>query len=160
MDLARKIKGIPEGIFPKSYLAKGHYFQLSGNHPFKKHLVYPLPTKDSLGVHVSFDMSGKVKFGPDVSWIEDIDYSFNESRKDDFVSAIKNYWPDLDPDKLIPDYTGIRPKIYGPTEEPADFVIQTSKQHKIKGLVNLFGIESPGVTSSLPLAKKVANLLF
>jgi len=73
VDLARKIKGIPEGIFPKSYLAKGHYFQLSGNHPFKKHLVYPLPTKDSLGVHVSFDKSGKVKFGPDVSWLDDID---------------------------------------------------------------------------------------
>ena len=160
VDLARKIKGIPEGILPKSYFAKGHYFQLSGNHPFKKHLVYPLPTKDSLGVHVSFDMSGKVKFGPDVFWIEGIDYSFNESRKDDFVSAIKTYWPDLNPDKLFPDYTGIRPKIYGPTEEPADFVIQTSKQHKIKGLVNLFGIESPGLTCSLPLAKKVANLLF
>ncbi len=160
VDLARKIKGIPEGILPKSYFAKGHYFQLSGNHPFKKHLVYPLPTKDSLGVHLSFDVSGKVKFGPDVFWIEGIDYSFNESRKDDFVSAIKTYWPDLNPDKLFPDYTGIRPKIYGPTEEPADFVIQTSKQHKIKGLVNLFGIESPGLTCSLPLAKKVANLLF
>jgi L-2-hydroxyglutarate oxidase LhgO len=111
-------------------------------------------------VHLSFDLSGKVKFGPDVFWIEGIDYSFNESRKDDFVSAIKTYWPDLNPDKLFPDYTGIRPKIYGPTEEPADFVIQTSKQHKIKGLVNLFGIESPGLTCSLPLAKKVANLLF
>ena len=160
VDLARKIKEIPESILPKSYLAKGHYFQLSGNHPFKKYLIYPLPTKDSLGVHLSFDRSGKVKFGPDISWIEDVDYSFNEYRKDDFVSAIQTYWPDLNPDKLFPDYTGIRPKINGPTEDQADFIIQTSEQHKIKGLVNLFGIESPGLTSSLSLAKKVTNLLF
>ena len=143
VDLARKIKGIPEGILPKSYFAKGHYFQLSGNHPFKKHLVYPLPTKDSLGVHLSFDMSGKVKFGPDVFWIEGIDYSFNESRKDDFVSAIKTYWPDLNSDKLFPDYTGIRPKIYGPTEEPADFCYTDFKATQNKRIGKLVWNRKP-----------------
>ena len=158
VGLAKKIKGIPEDLLPKSYFAKGHYFQLSGEHPFNNHLVYPLHTKDSLGLHVSVDISGKVRFGPDVSWVEDLDYSFDESLKEEFVKAIRSYWPNLNPEKLSPDYTGIRPKIYAPKEEPADFMVQTSTEHGVEGLVNLFGIESPGLTCSLALARNVARI--
>ena len=159
VKLTKKIKEIPSEVIPKEYFAKGHYFQLSGNHPFKNYLIYPLHKKDSLGIHVTVDVSGKVRFGPDICWIEELDYTFDEKLKNEFVKAILSYWPRLNPEKLSPDYTGIRPKIYGPMEEPADFVIQTSEHHGIKGLVNLLGIESPGLTSSLSLAKKVANIL-
>ena len=159
VELARNIRGMPEDLIPQAYYAKGHYFHLSGSHPFNKNLVYPLNTKDSLGIHVSVDMSGKARFGPDVSWVEDLDYKFDESLKDRFVKDIQSYWPELNSDKLFPDYVGIRPKIYGPKEEPADFIIQTYKEHGVQGLVNLFGIESPGLTSSLALAKKVGKIL-
>lgn len=159
VELAKNIEGMPEKLIPSSYYAKGHYFQLSGSHPFTNHLVYPLNTKDSLGVHVSVDLGGKARFGPDVSWIKDIDYSFDESLKSKFVKDIQSYWPGLNVKKLLPDFTGIRPKIYGPEEEPADFLIQNDKEHHLPGLINLFGIESPGLTCSLSLAKKVAEML-
>ena len=157
VSLAKKIKAIPSDIIPKAYFAKGHYFQLSGDHPFKDCLIYPLNSKDGLGVHVSVDITGKARFGPDVTWVEELDYSFDQSLKSKFVNVIQSYWPSLNPEKLSPDYTGIRPKIYGPEEEPADFLIQTSKEHKIPGLVNLFGIESPGLTCSFAIAKKLVN---
>ena len=160
IQIANNIKGLSKGLIPKAYFAKGHYFQLSGQHPFKGCLVYPLNRKHGLGVHVSLDISGKVRFGPETSWVEEIDYSFDESLKDQFVNAIQSYWPKLNPAKLIPDYTGIRPKIYGPEEEPADFMIQTSKEHQVEGLINLFGIESPGLTSSFSLARRVVKVLF
>ena len=160
VHLASKIKGIPEGVIPKAYFAKGHYFQLSGKHPFNDYLVYPLNDRDGLGVHVSVDISGKARFGPDVTWVKELEYSFNESLKDKFVEAIQSYWPALNPDKLLPDYTGIRPKIYGPEDEPADFLIQTSKEHQVEGLVNLLGIESPGLTCSFSIAREVVKALF
>ena len=160
VHLAKQIKEIPEGVVPKAYFAKGHYFQLSGKHPFHECLVYPINNKDSLGVHVSVDISGKARFGPDVTWIEKLDYTFDETLKDSFVEAIQSYWPGLNPDKLLPDYTGIRPKIYGPDENPADFLIQTSAEHGIKGLVNLLGIESPGLTCAFAIARRVAKTLF
>ncbi len=160
VDLATKIKEIPREIIPKAYYAKGHYFQLGGNHPFTDKLIYPLNEKDGLGIHVTLDISGKVRFGPDVTWIEEIDYSFDEDLRESFVEVIKTYWPNLNPEKLTPDYTGIRPKIYGPNDEPADFLIQTSKEHKISGLVNLLGIESPGLTSSFAMAREVVKNLF
>ena len=160
VSLANKIKDIPSEIIPNAYFAKGHYFQLSGSHPFKDCLIYPLNSKDGLGVHVTVDITGKARFGPDVTWIKELDYSFDESLKSTFVNVIKSYWPGLNPEKLSPDYTGIRPKIYGPEEEPADFLIQTSEQHKVHGLVNLFGIESPGLTCSFAIAKNLVNTLF
>jgi len=159
VDVAKKVEGIDENLLPQAYYGKGHYFQLSGSHPFKNHLVYPLHRKHSLGIHVSIDISGKARFGPDLIWTEKIDYSFDESLKDKFVESIQTYWPNLDPDRLTPDYTGIRPKIYGPDEKPADFLLQSSKDHQIEGLINLLGIESPGLTASLAIAKKVSNLL-
>lgn len=160
VDLAGKIKEIPREILPKARYAKGHYFQLTGKHPFTDKLIYPLNEKDGLGVHVTLDMSGKVRFGPDVSWIDEIDYSFDEGLRESFVDAIRSYWPNLDGTKLAPDYTGIRPKIYGPNEKPADFLIQTSKDHKVSGLVNLLGIESPGLTSCFAIAREVVKNLF
>lgn len=160
VDLAKKMKEIPREIIPKAYYAKGHYFQLGGKHPFTDKLIYPLNEKDGLGIHVTLDISGKVRFGPDVTWIEEIDYSFDEDLRESFVEVIKTYWPNLNPEKLTPDYTGIRPKIYGPNDEPADFLIQTSKEHKISGLVNLLGIESPGLTSSFAVAREVVKNLF
>ena len=160
IDIAKKIEGLDKDLIPTAYYGKGHYFQLSGYHPFKEYLVYPLHNKDSLGVHVSIDVSGKARFGPDLTWIENLDYSFDESLKEKYVKSIRTYWPYLNPDKLSPDYTGIRPKIYSPQEEPADFLVQTATEHNIEGLINLLGIESPGLTSSLSLAKKVSKLLF
>jgi len=160
VSLAKKIKAIPSDTIPKAYFAKGHYFQLSGDHPFKNCLIYPLNSKDGLGVHVSVDITGKARFGPDVTWVEELDYSFDESLKSKFVNVIQSYWPRLNPEKLSPDYTGIRPKIYGPEEEPVDFLIQTSEEHKVPGLVNLFGIESPGLTCSFAMAKKLVNNFF
>ena len=159
VDMAKKVEGIDEGLIPQAYYGKGHYFQLSGSHPFKNHLVYPLHRKDSLGIHVSIDISGKARFGPDLTWIEKLDYSFDESLKDKFVESIQTYWPNLDPDRLIPDYTGIRPKIYGPEEKPVDFLLQSSKDHQVEGLINLLGIESPGLTASLAIAKGVISML-
>ena len=158
VELANKIDGLPKHVLPKAYFAKGHYFQLSGSHPFKNHLVYPLNKKDSLGVHVSIDISGKARFGPDISWVEEVNYQFDITLKNKFVKDIRTWWPNLYPDKLTPDYCGIRPKIYGPHEQPSDFVIQSDKDHTLNGLVNLFGIESPGLTCSLALAKKVSYL--
>lgn len=159
VELANKVEALDQSLIPKAYLAKGHYFQLSGKNPFGDCLIYPLNNKDSLGVHVSIDFSGKARFGPDLTWVDKKDYSFDNSLKEKFVEAIHSYWPSLDPDKLIPDYTGIRPKIYGPKEEPADFIIQSSSDHGIDGLVNLFGIESPGLTSSFAIAKAVVQKL-
>ena len=160
VDLAKTIVGMPSELIPKAFFAKGHYFQLGGVHPFKDTLIYPLNEKDGLGIHVTLDISGKVKFGPDVKWVEDLDYSFDKDLRESFVTAIKDYWPNLNSTKLMPDYVGIRPKIYGPNDEPADFLIQTPIDHKIEGLVNLFGIESPGLTSSFAIAKDVAKSLF
>ena len=160
VDLAKNIEGISQEFMPKAYYAKGHYFQISGKHPFNDKLIYPLNGKDGLGVHVTIDISGKARFGPNVTWIDKIDYSFDESLKDSFVDAIQSYWPNLRPEKLLPDYTGIRPKIYGPNDEPADFIIQTHKEHKLEGLVNLLGIESPGLTCSFSIAREVVKCLF
>ena len=160
VDIASRTEDLNQDLVPEAYYGKGHYFQLNGNHPFKKHLVYPLPAKDSLGVHVSLDISGKVRFGPDLTWVEELDYSFDETLKEKFIESIKIYWPNLNPEKLTPDYTGIRPKIYGPGGKTADFLLQTSKEHKLEGLINLLGIESPGLTASLSIAKKVSSILF
>lgn len=157
-ELARRIAGLAPGLVPRAYYAKGHYFSYAGRSPFT-HLVYPLPDEAGLGVHGTLDLAGRLKFGPDVEWIEAIDYAVDVSRRDRFVDSIRAYWPDVDPARLAPAYAGIRPKIVGPGAAAADFVIQGRAQHGIAGLVNLFGIESPGLTASLAIAQAVCASL-
>lgn len=155
-DVARTIAELDETSIPQPYYAKAHYYSLSGRNPFT-HLVYPVARKASLGVHVTVDMGGAARFGPDLDWIEGIDYSFDESRKQLFYDAIRRYWPSVRRDQLQPGYTGIRPKISGPNEPAADFLIQSYEDHQMKGLINLFGIESPGLTASLAIAELVGR---
>ena len=157
-DVARTIADLDDALIPKPYYAKAHYYSLSGRNPFT-HLVYPVARKASLGVHVTVDMGGAARFGPDLDWIEGIDYSFDASRGQLFYDAIRRYWPSVVRDQLQPGYTGIRPKISGPNEPAADFLIQSHQDHQMKGLINLFGIESPGLTSSLAIAELVAQLI-
>lgn len=144
------------GDIPPLHLAIGHYYALSGASPFR-HLVYPLPANGGLGVHVTLDLAGQARFGPDVRWIEDVDYSFDDTRRGDFIDAIRHYYPALDPARLEPAYTGIRPKLVGPGEAAADFRIDGPDRHGVPGLVNLFGIESPGLTAALAIADEVGN---
>jgi L-2-hydroxyglutarate oxidase LhgO len=157
-SVARSIRGVPQHSIPGTYYAKGHYFTMSGRAPFK-HLVYPIPAPGGLGVHVTLDLAGQARFGPDVSWIDGVDYGFDESRAASFYSAVRAYYPALEDGQLQPGYTGIRPKL-GPAGSPAhDFVLQGPKDHGVPGLVLLFGIESPGLTSSLALAEDVKALV-
>lgn len=157
-DLASRIAGLSPACVPRSYFAKGHYFSYSGRSPFTR-LVYPMPNEAGLGIHGTLDMAGRLKFGPDVEWIESIDYEVDAARVEQFVASIREYWPDVDPARLAPAYAGIRPKIVGPGAPSADFVIQGSAQHGVPGLVNLFGIESPGLTASLAIADAVRAAL-
>lgn len=155
-NVARRIAPCPDEIIPTSYFAKGHYFIYSSKPPFK-HLVYPVPELGGLGIHATQDLGGQVKFGPDVEWVDNIDYGFDDSRRDRFVEVIQKYFPGLNADKLIPGYTGIRPKLSGLGEASADFRIDGPSFHNITGLINLFGLESPGLTSSLAIASEVAD---
>lgn len=150
----------PEYVVPNLYPAKGHYFALSARAPFK-HLVYPTPTPDALGIHLTLDISGGARFGPDICWQEDIDYAFVDvdARREIFAKEIKRYWPALPEDSLVPAYTGIRPKIYAQAMPPADFAIHGEKQHGVPGFVALYGIESPGLTSSLAIGAYVADMM-
>jgi L-2-hydroxyglutarate oxidase LhgO len=157
-DLAGRIDALPPAQVPTAYLAKGHYYALAGASPFSR-LVYPLPERGGLGVHATLDMSGAARFGPDVTWVTAEDYSFDDSRRPDFIDAIRRYYPALDESRLQPGYTGIRPKLAGPAEGDADFVIQGPAVHGVPGLVNLFGIESPGMTASLAIGEHVRALL-
>jgi L-2-hydroxyglutarate oxidase LhgO len=156
--VARSIEGMPPDLVPPCHYAKGHYFVLSGAPPFRR-LVYPIAVAGGLGVHVTLDLGGRARFGPDVSWVDGIDYGFDESRAPSFYAAIRQYWPELADGALQPGYTGIRPKL-GPAGTPAqDFMIQGPAEHGVAGLVNLFGIESPGLTASLAIADQVLALL-
>ncbi len=156
--LAQAIDGLPAECVPPGYFAKGHYYALSGRAPFR-HLVYPVATGGGLGVHVTLDLAGAVRFGPDLRWVADLDYGFDDSRRAEFIAAIRRYYPGLDATRLQPAYTGIRPKITGPGEPAADFMIQGPAAHGVPGLVNLFGIESPGLTAALAIAEEVAGRL-
>lgn len=156
--VARSIAGLPAHTIPATHYAIGHYYSLSGAAPFR-HLVYPVARQDWLGVHVTIDLGGRVKFGPDFSWIDRVDYRFDESREAAFYKAIRRYYPGLKDGTLQPGYTGIRPKIHGPGQPAPDWVIQGPRDHGVAGLVNLYGIESPGLTSSLAIAEHVATLL-
>ena len=154
----KNIENFPNDRVYKNYFAKGHYFKYSGKSPFSN-LIYPVSGQHSLGIHVGFDLAGGLRFGPDVEFVDEIDYSFDDSLKAKFISSISDYWPDINPSKLHPDYTGIRPKITRPNESMRDFSIQTFYDHGIKNFINLQGIESPGLTSSLSIGKLVRNLL-
>ena len=154
----QNIQNFPRNKIYRNYFAKGHYFKYSGKAPFSN-LIYPVSGNHSLGIHVGFDLAGGMRFGPDVEFVNKIDYKFNESLKEKFIKSISRYWPELNPDKLHPDYTGIRPKITKPNESMRDFSIETEKQHGIKNLINLQGIESPGLTSSLAIGKYVKSLI-
>ena len=156
--IARSIAGIPEQTIPKAWFAKAHYYTLSGKSPFR-HLVYPVAHAAFLGVHVTLDLGGQTRFGPDLDWIDGVDYRFDESRAPLFYEAIRRYYPALKDGQLQPGYTGIRPKISGPNEPAADFRIDGPEVHGIAGLVNLYGIESPGLTASLAIARHVGALL-
>ena len=159
-SVAAQIEGLTPNHIPKVHFCRGHYFSYSGKSPFQ-HLIYPVPEKNTagLGVHGTLDMAGQLRFGPDVQYINDVDYSFNPNLEDNFVSAIQSYWPTIEPEKLHASYTGIRPKLQGPGEAPKDFMIEGQNQHNVEGLVNLFGIESPGLTASLAIAEYVDSLL-
>jgi L-2-hydroxyglutarate oxidase LhgO len=141
-----------------AHYAKGHYFSYQGRSPFE-HLVYPLPFDGGLGIHATNDLSGAVRFGPDVTWVDDIDYDFDESRKPEFVEAIKSYFPQLDEAKLVPAYTGIRSKLAGQRAPFTDFEIQFEAHHGVPGLVNLFGIDSPGLSACLAIADYIKHNL-
>ena len=155
--VARKIQSLSEEQIPKAYFAKGNYFSLSGKSPFS-HLIYPIPEPGGLGVHLTLDMGGQAKFGPDVEWLEideenQIDYTVNPKRGDDFYAAVRKYWPGLKDNALQPDYSGVRAKIVPPNTPAGDFCFNTPKDHGLEGLFNLYGFESPGLTSSLAIAK-------
>ncbi len=156
--LARRIEGIPPQTIPPNSYAIGHYYTLSGRTPFN-HLVYPVARHDWLGVHVTIDLGGRCKFGPDFGWTDSLDYRFDETREARFYEAIRRYYPGLKDGTLQPGYTGIRPRITRKGEAAVDFVIQGPADHGVAGLVNLYGIESPGLTSSLAIGVHVRSLL-
>ena len=156
--LARRVSGLAPASAPSGWFAKGHYYTLGGKAPFKR-LVYPVADRGSLGIHLTLDLAGAARFGPDLSWVEGEDYAFDDSRRRAFVRAIRRYYPGLDETRLQPGYTGIRPKLVGPDAPPADFRIDGPEEHGIPGLVNLLGIESPGITASLAIGDRVAGSL-
>jgi len=149
---------LPADCVPALHFAKGTYFSLAGRSPFQ-HLVYPIPEHGGLGVHLTLDLGGRARFGPDVQWVDALNYDVDPRRAEQFYSAIREYWPALQDGALAPAYAGIRPRITGPGEPLADFRIDGPQVHGVAGLVNLFGIESPGLTSSLAIADYVVNLV-
>ena len=156
--LAQAIDGVPRETIPPAYFCRGVYFSLAGQAPFRR-LVYPVPPLGGLGVHITVDLAGQARFGPDVEWISEVDYTVDSARGEAFYAAIRTYWPGLRDGALQPGYAGVRPKISGPKEPAADFVVQGPETHGVPGLINLYGIESPGLTASMPLADEVVRQL-
>ncbi|TWO67015.1 NAD(P)/FAD-dependent oxidoreductase [Caenimonas sedimenti] len=161
--LARHFEGLAAAHVPREFFAKGNYYTLAGRAPFT-HLIYPAPADAWLGVHLTLDLGGQAKFGPDLEWLDvkdpsEIDYRVDAARADAFYAEVRRYWPGLPDGALAPSYSGVRPKIHGPTEKAADFRIDGPAAHGFPGLVNLFGIESPGLTSALAIAEDVLALL-
>jgi L-2-hydroxyglutarate oxidase LhgO len=160
--LARRFQGLDARFVPRETFAKGSYYALTGRSPFTR-LIYPAPADAWLGVHLTLDLGGQAKFGPDLEWLdvaapEQIDYTVDPARADSFYAEVRRYWPGLPDGALAPSYSGVRPKIYGPGEKAPDFRIEGPELHGVPGLVNLFGIESPGLTSALAIAEQVALL--
>lgn len=161
--LARKIEGLDDSHIPKAFFAKGNYFSLAGKSPFK-HLIYPVPEAGGLGVHLTLDLAGQAKFGPDVEWLEidsedQINYAVDPKRGERFYEAIRQYWPALKDGSLQADYSGVRAKIVSKDQAPGDFRIDGQEEHGIEGLLNLFGFESPALTSSLAIAKHLRKMM-
>jgi L-2-hydroxyglutarate oxidase LhgO len=156
--LAGATEFYPAARLPRLLLAKGNYFSCAGRPAFSR-LIYPVPAPGGLGVHVTLDLAGRMRFGPDVEWIQAENYDVDAGRAAAFYQSIRGYWPDLPDGSLLPDYAGIRPKLSGPGEPAADFMIDAPKDHGLAGLVHLFGIESPGLTASLLLAEEVVSYL-
>lgn len=156
--VARSLEGFPESCIPDAFMCKGNYFSCSVKPPFSR-LIYPVPDEAGLGIHLTFDLSGQARFGPDTEWVDEFDYQIDERRVEIFYGAIRRYWPKLPSESLQPDYCGIRAKISGPYDAVADFQIQGPETHGVLGLVNLFGIESPGLTASMAIADEVVDLV-
>ena len=161
--LARRFAGLDSRFVPREFFAKGNYYALAGRAPFS-HLIYPAPAEAWLGVHLTLDLGGQARFGPDLEWLtvetpEQIDYSVDPRRADGFYAEVRRYWPALPDGALSPSYSGVRPKIHGPGEPAPDFRIDGPALHGIAGLVNLFGIESPGLTSALAIAEVVTAIV-
>lgn len=155
--LAQKIEGLSKDLIPKAYFAKGNYFSLSGKSPFS-HLIYPIPEPGGLGVHLTLDMGGQAKFGPDVEWLDieeesQINYTVDPQRGEGFYAAVRQYWPGLKDGALQADYSGVRAKIVPPNAPAGDFYFEGPQQHQLQGLFNLYGFESPGLTSCLAIAQ-------
>lgn len=155
--VAQGIEGVPPETIPQRWLAKGNYFSMQGRQPFR-HLVYPMPEASVLGVHVTLDLGGQCRFGPDIEWIDEINYDVDPRRADVFYAAVRTYFPDLQDDSLFPAYSGIRPKLHGPGAPQPDFIVQGPAEHGVPGLINLYGIESPGLTASPAVAEAVVRL--
>jgi L-2-hydroxyglutarate oxidase LhgO len=151
------VQGLDEKTIPPKYLAKGSYFSLNRGAPFN-HLIYPVPEPGGLGVHLTFDLGGQARFGPDVEWVAEIDYEVELGRCHSFYNAIRRYWPELPDRSLVPAYAGIRPKITGKNQQGGDFVIQGPLDTGHKGYIALYGIESPGLTASLAIGQFVAKM--
>ncbi|CDM22676.1 NAD(P)/FAD-dependent oxidoreductase [Castellaniella defragrans] len=156
--VAAAIVGVPAASIPPGRYAKGNYYSLSGAAPFSR-LIYPIPEPGGLGVHLTLDLGGQARFGPDVEWIDALDYTVDPARAEGFYAAIRHYWPGLPDAALQPGYAGIRPKLAVPAGQDADFVIQGARAHGVPGLVNLYGIESPGLTACLAIAGEVMRRL-
>jgi len=156
-SVANSISGNNEPYIPKGYFAKGVYFSLTCSSPFS-HLIYPAPEQGGLGIHATLDMGGRCRFGPDVEWINNIDYTIDPRRGDLFYERVRRYWPGLKEGQLVPSYAGIRPKIVGPGDPNGDFIIQGPNDHKSGPFINLFGIESPGLTSALAISDIVLSI--
>jgi L-2-hydroxyglutarate oxidase LhgO len=156
--LARTIEGLPKDKVPRQILAKGNYFGYARRPAFSR-LIYPAPVDGGLGIHVTLDLAGRMRFGPDVEWIDGENYDVDPGRAEMFYARIRTYWPGLPDGTLVPDYAGVRPKLSGPGEPAADFIVQGAREHGLRRLVNLFGIESPGLTSSLSIAAEVVARL-
>ncbi|MCG8382171.1 MAG: NAD(P)/FAD-dependent oxidoreductase [Gammaproteobacteria bacterium] len=157
-QVAHGIEGLPAHTIPPQYLSRGCYFSLGGKNPFSR-LIYPLPNDEGLGVHLTLDLAGQARFGPDTEWVYRLDYRVDPKRAAQFYAAIKAYYPALEKDRLQPSYSGIRPKVVGPGDAAGDFIIQGRQTHGVPGLVNLYGIESPGLTASLAVGDYVLDLL-
>ena len=156
--VSRALDGLPAATIPPLHYSKGCYFSLAGRPPFQR-LVYPPPDLASIGLHYTRDLSGRGRFGPDAAWVKAVEYTVDGARAELFYASIRRYWPGLKDGALAPDYAGIRPKIQAPGEQPVDFVIQGTEIHGIPGFIALYGIESPGLTSSLAIAENVAKRL-
>jgi L-2-hydroxyglutarate oxidase LhgO len=159
-EVCTKLAGFPPRHVPPAFYAKGNYYALARRAPFS-HLIYPVPEPGGLGVHLTLDLAGQGRFGPDVEWLDDVvfDYRVDPKRAERFYAEVRKYWPGLPDDSIAPAYSGIRPKLVGPSKGDSDFMIQGPRAHGVQGLVNLFGIESPGLTASLAIAQAVRGML-